>query len=77
MGIDACITSSAGQILVLTVWDVEMGLWVTVLLSEPKIDDVNLISTFADAHQEVIGLDVTVDEGFCMNVFNAGNELVR
>lgn len=76
MGIDACITSGARQVLVLTVWDVKVGLGVTVLLGQAKIDHVDLVPTLTDAHQKVVRLDVTMDEGFGMNVLDARDELI-
>lgn len=76
MGVDGGVTSGTSQVLVLTVRDVEMGLGVTVLLCQTKIDHVDLVATLADAHEEVVWLDVTVDEGLGVDVLNAGDELV-
>lgn len=39
-----------------------MRLGVTVLLGQTKVDNVDLVTTLANAHEEVVGLDVTVDE---------------
>ena len=76
MGVDAGISGSASQVLVLTVGDVEVGLWVSVLLGKTKIDDIDLITTLANSHQEVVRLDVSVDERLGVNVLNTGDELV-
>ena len=76
MGVDRGITSSAGQVLVLSVRDVEVSLRVPVLLGKTKINDVDLVASLADAHEEVVGLDITVDEGLGVNVLDAGDELV-
>jgi len=76
MSIDRGITGSTSQVLVLTVRNVEVSLWVTVLLGQTEIDDIDLVTTFANAHQEVVRLDITVDEGLGMNVLNAGDELI-
>jgi len=54
----------------------EVGLGVTVFLSQTKINDVDLISTLANAHQKVVGLDITVDERFGVNVLNTRNKLI-
>lgn len=62
VGVDTGITGGTSKVLVLSVWDVEVCLGVTVLLGETEIDDVDLVSTLADAHEEVVGLDITVDE---------------
>lgn len=76
MGVDGGITGSASQVLVLSVGDVEMGLGITVLLGKTKIDNVDLISALTDAHEEVVGLDISVNEGFSVNVLNTRNELI-
>lgn len=76
VGVDAGITSGTRQVLVLTVGNVEVGLWVSVFLGQTKVDDIDLISSLANAHQEVVRFDVSMDEGFGMNVFNARDELV-
>jgi hypothetical protein len=41
---------------------VKMGFRVPELLCETEINDVDLIATFADSHEEVVGFDVPVDE---------------
>ena len=76
MGVDGGITSSSGQVLVLPIRDVEVGLGVTVLLGQTEINDIDLVSTLADAHEEVVRLDITVDEGLGVDVLDAGDELV-
>jgi len=53
-----------------------MSLRITVFLSETEIDNVDLIATLSNSHQEVVWLDVTVDEGLGMDVLDAGDELV-
>ena len=62
VGVDGSITSGTSQVLVLSVGDVKVSLWVSELFRETKINHVNLISTLADAHEEVVWLDVTVNE---------------
>jgi hypothetical protein len=76
VGIDRSITSSTSQALVLPVRDVEVGLWVTVSLGQPKINNINLIAALADTHEEVVRLDITVDEGLGVDVLDAGDELI-
>jgi len=76
MCVDRSITGSTGQVLVLTVWDVEMSLWVTVLLSQTEINNIDLVTTLANAHEEIVWLDITVDEALGVNVLNAGDELI-
>jgi hypothetical protein len=76
MSVDGGITSSASQVLVLTVRDVEVSLRVTVFLGKTKVDHVDLVTPLSDAHEEVVGLDVTVDEGLGVDVLDAGDELI-
>lgn len=71
VGVDASIARSPSQILVLSVRDVEMGLGVAIFLRKTEIDHVDLISTLANSHEEVIGLDIAVDEVARMNIFDA------
>lgn len=54
----------------------EMRLWVTVLLGQAEVNDIDLVSTLADAHQEVVWLDVTMDEGLGVDVLNTRDELI-
>jgi hypothetical protein len=76
VGVDTGVTSSTGQVLVLTVRDVEVSLRVTVLLGQTKVDNVDLVSTLADTHEEVIRLNVAVDERLGVDVLDAGDELI-
>lgn len=76
MGIDTSVTCSTRQVLVLTVWDVEVRLWVTVLLSKTKVDHVNLVTPLSNAHQEVVWLDIAVDEGLGVDVLDTRDELI-
>ena len=71
MSIDGGITSRSSQVLIFTVWDVEMCLWVSVFLGKTKVDNVYLVASLSNTHQEVVWLDITMDEGFGVNVFDA------
>ena len=71
MGVDGGVASGTRQILVLAVRDVEVSLWVTEFLRETKIDDIDLIASLANAHDEVVGLDVTMDKIARVDVFDA------
>ena len=73
MSVDAGVAGCASQVLVLPVRDVEVRLGVAVLLRETEVDDVNLVAALADTHQEVVGLDVTVDEVAGVDVLNTGD----
>jgi hypothetical protein len=76
MGVDASIPGGTGQVFVLTVRNMEVSLGVTVLLSQTKIDDIDLVATLSDAHKEVIRLDVAMDEGLGVDIFDPGDELI-
>jgi hypothetical protein len=76
MSVDRCVTSSSSKVLVLSVRDVEVSLGVSVLLSKTEINHVHLVSTLANAHEEVVGLDITVDERLGMDVLDSGDELI-
>ncbi len=67
MRVDAGITGSACEILVLSVGDVDVGLRVAVLLRQPKVDDVHLVGPLAEAHEEIVRLDIPVNEALCVH----------
>ena len=57
-----------------------MGFGIAVFFGETEVNDVHLVSTLADAHEEVVGLDITVNEVARVDVLNARdleNGLVR
>ena len=53
-----------------------MGLRVTVLLGETKVDHIDLVAAFADTHKEIIGLDVSMDKIAGVDVLDTGDQLV-
>lgn len=73
VSVDGSVTSSTSQVLVLSVGDVKVGLWVPVLLGEAEVDDIDLVASLSDSHQKVVRLDVAVDEVAGMNVLDARN----
>jgi hypothetical protein len=76
MGVDRGVSSGTSKVLVLSVRNVEVGLGVAVLFGKTEVDDVDLVSTLANTHQEIVGLDITVNEGLGMDVLDARNQLV-
>lgn len=62
VSVDRGVTSSTSKVLVLSVGNVEVSLGVSVLLGQTEIDNVDLVATFANAHKEVVGLDISVDK---------------
>ena len=73
---DAGITVGALKCQIFTVFDMGVRLGITVLRGEAKVSHVDPISALADAHQEILGLDIPVDNQFVMHVSNAGDELI-
>jgi hypothetical protein len=73
VSVDTCVTGCASEVFVFAVGDVEMSFWVTVFFGETKVDYVDLVAAFADAHEEVVGFDVAVDKGFGVDVLDAGD----
>jgi len=76
VSVDGGVSRGTREVLVLPVRNVQVGLRVAVFLGETKIDHVHLVTAFADTHQEVVGLDVSVDEVPRMNVLDSGDELI-
>lgn len=74
MGVDAHVSGSAGETLVLPVGDVLASLWVNVLLSQAKVNDIDdgLLLVRLTTNKKVLGLDVTIDELFLMDILNPG-----
>merc|ERR1712216_41660 len=62
MRVDACITRGASQVLVLPIRYMLVGLGVAVLLRQAEVDDVDLVGLLAETHEEIVGLDVSVNE---------------
>ena len=70
MDVDVSVMSSSSQVFVLPVQDMKVHLWVPEFLCKTEINDIDLIAMFANAHEEVVGLDVSVNEVFGVNVPN-------
>jgi hypothetical protein len=70
MGVDGRISGSSGQVLVLAIGDMKMGLGIPVLLRKTKVNDIDLVAALADTHEEIVRLDVTMDEIAGMDVFD-------
>jgi hypothetical protein len=76
MRVDTGIAGSASQVLVLTVWNVEVSLGITILFGETEIDDVDLVATLSNTHKEVVGFDIAVDERLGVDVLDPRDELI-
>ena len=76
MRVDRGIASCAGQVLVLTVWNVEVRLRISVFLGQTKVDHVDLVTALANAHDKVIGLDIALLK-FRISMFRSCPENTR
>jgi hypothetical protein len=76
VGVDRSVSSSTRQVLVLSVRDVQVGLGVSVLLGQSKVDHVDLVASLANAHEEVVRLDISVDEVSGVDVLDSRDQLV-
>lgn len=47
-----------------------MGSRVTEFLGQTEVDDVDEVAFLGEAHQEIVGLDVTMDEVLRVDVFD-------
>lgn len=77
MSVDGSIAGRASQILILSVNDVLAGSRVPELLGQPEVDEKELIAVAPDAHEEVVGFDISVDEALGVDVLYAADHLVR
>ena len=73
MSVNGCVAGSSGEVLVLSVRNVEVCFRIPEFLCKTEIYNVDLIATFSDAHQEVVGLDIAVDEVAGVDVFDSGD----
>lgn len=73
MGVDAGVARGAGQALVFPVRNVLERFAVPVLLCEAKIDHVHNVATASRAHEEVVGLDVTMQEVLVVYILDPRN----
>lgn len=70
MGVDWGVSSGTGQILSISVRNVFAGLGISESLGETEIDDVDVVLLLANANQEVVRLDISMQEVSGMNELN-------
>ena len=75
MSIDAHISCSACQALVLSILNVFPALWINELFSETKIDNMDnvLIWCAMPTHKEILGLNVTIYQVLAVYILDSGN----
>jgi hypothetical protein len=78
MGVDGHVTGGSAERLALTVGNVLLRLWVTVLLGHAEVDDVNNVGSLGAraTDEEVVGLDVAVDEVLLVDGLHARQHLL-
>ena len=73
MCVDAHVSGSSGEALVLAVWYVFVGERVNVLLCQAKVNDIDciLVGGSEPSHEEILRLHVAIDEVFTMHVLQS------
>lgn len=73
MGVDTHVAGCTRQRFSLTIRDMLLGLWITILLGHAKVDDMDNVGGLGirAADEEVVGLDVTVDQIFLVDRLDA------
>ncbi len=46
---------------------------IPVFLGQTKVNDINLVATFAQTHQKVVRFDVSVDKVFGVDILDSGD----
>ena len=70
MGVNTGISCGSGQILILSIGDMR-PVFGEIFLGQSEIDDIQLMTAFAAAHQKIIGLNIPVQEVSAMNVLDS------
>ena len=76
MRIDTGITRSASKRFIIPIRNMLVRFSVPVALSEAEVYQMNQRGPLANPNQEIVGLYVSVDEVFRMNIFDAGEHLI-
>ena len=71
VSVDGGVTGSTGQILVLPVGNVKMGLRISVLFGKTEINHIDLVAALPDSHQKVVRLYIAMDKVAGVDVLNA------
>lgn len=73
---NAGVSGSTGQFLSIAVGDMSTGKWLAIGLGKAKVDDIDLTTPHSGPYKNILGLDISVDEGLGMDVFEVGCDLV-
>jgi len=70
MSVNAGVSSSSCQVLVLSIRNVLVSPCISILFSQTKVYDVDKVALLAEPHEEVIRLDVSVYQVLGMDVLH-------
>jgi hypothetical protein len=73
MGIDGRKSSRSNQGIAISVWDMDMGLWIPESLRKAKINDVGGILVRIGSNQDIFRLQVSVNNVTCVYLLKPGN----
>lgn len=73
MSVDGSVASCARQVFILPVGDVLVCSGIPVLLGQAEVNDVDQVALFAQTHQKVVRLHVSMDEVLGVDVFNSAD----
>ena len=73
MGIDGCKSSRSNQGIAVSVWDMDVCLWISVTLCKAEIDDMDGKLVQANSYQNIVGLQVSVNNMTSVDLLNARN----
>ena len=73
MGIDGRKSSRSNQGIPVSVWDMDMGLWISVSLRKAEINDVGGMLVRIESNQDILRLQVSVNNVTCVDLLKARN----
>ncbi len=71
MGVHWGVSGSSSQVLTITVRNVLTCLRISEAFGKTEINDVDVVLLLADAYQEIIGLNISVEEVSRMHKLNS------
>mmetsp|Transcript_13817 Transcript_13817/g.28512 ORF Transcript_13817/g.28512 Transcript_13817/m.28512 type:complete len:280 (-) Transcript_13817:601-1440(-) len=76
VGIDGSVSGGSRQVFVFAVGNVLVGAWIPVLFGQSEINNVNHTLALSQSNQEIVGLDISVNKGFRVDVFQSTEQLI-
>ena len=71
MIINTSITASPSELAIVIIRLMDARFRISIFLRQAKINNVYQISLPAGSHQKVFGLDIAMDNGFRVDIFDA------